>query len=393
MPPDAAGRDEPDARRPDARQADARQAGASQAGAVGAGPIGARPRVYVLVAVGLVVVALAAVIYAANTNPSRLQPKVDTDNLPVGPVAPTINGTGWANSPPLTPAGLAGKVVLYDFWTYSCINCVDTVPYVRSWFDRYRRDGLVVVGIHTPEFDFEHNHANVLRAIKNLGVTWPVAFDDKMTVWDAFRNNSWPADYLADRTGHIRYVSLGEGNYGQTENVIRTLLGVASGSPRAVSPTGGVNTSQPTADITPETYLGLAHGDDAQPGPATYPEPTSVPVDTDKLVGQWTGTAQYVQAGAAGSAIVVHYQAQEVNLVMAPPPTGPVEVVVELDGKPLPPDDRTSQTVVETDGQTSVLVASADMYRLVSGPTVEGHTLRITVGAPGLLAYDFTFEP
>jgi thiol-disulfide isomerase/thioredoxin len=340
------------------------------------------------------VVAVAAVVFAANTSPSRIQPKVDAQNLPVGPIAPTVNAVGWTNSAPLTPAGLLGKVVLYDFWTYSCVNCVRTFPFVHSWYDRYRSDVLVVIGIHSPEFDFEKNHANVNRAVKELDVTWPVAFDDKMVVWDSFQNNSWPADYIADRTGHLRYAHVGEGDYTQTEDVIRTLLGVPPSSSRAVAPGSSGAGSPPTnADLTPETYLGVLRGNAAKQGPATYPDPATVPVDTARLAGQWTGTADSVQADAAGSAIVLHFQAREVNLVLAPPPSGAVDVVVELDGMPLPPAYRTSQTVVDAAGRTTVSVTNADMYRLVLGPAVEGHVLRVVATAPGLSAYDFTFGP
>jgi thiol-disulfide isomerase/thioredoxin len=349
-------------------------------------------RGYLLIAGALVVVAIAAVVFAAHTNPSSLQPAVDTSHLPVGPAAPAVDPVGWTNSAPLTPADLKGKVVLYDFWTYSCINCVRTLPYVRAWYARYQADGLVVVGIHSPEFDFEKNHANVTRAVGNLGVTWPVAFDDNMAVWNAFQNNSWPADYIADRSGHVRYKHIGEGDYGQTEDVIRTLLGVATTAPRAAAPGSAATAAQPTTgDMTPETYLGVLRGASAKQGPATYPEPATVPVDAARLAGPWTGTADYIEAGAANSAIVLHYQARQVNLVMAPAASGPVTVVVQLDGMPVPPAYRTVQTVVDAGGRTTVTVANADLYALVQGPGVEGHTLRVTAGAPGLLAYDFTF--
>ena len=349
-------------------------------------------RVYLVVAAGLVVVAIGAVLFAAHTPPSAIQPKVDPNHLAVGPVAPAVNAVGWLNSPPLPPPSLAGKVVVYDFWTYSCINCIRTIPYVRSWYDRYKDQGLVIIGIHSPEFDFEQNHANVTRAVQDLGVTWPVALDDKMVVWDAFQNNSWPADYIADTRGHIRYAHVGEGDYGQTEDVIRSLLGVPSTAPRAGAPS--TPTTKPPAtqpDITPETYLGVLRGNSAQQGPATYPEPADLAVDTTKLSGPWTGTSEYIQADSAASAIVIHYQAREVNLVLAPPATGPVQISLELDGKPLPMAYRTAQTVVDASGRTTVTVANADMYRLVFGPAVESHVLRITAGSPGLLAYSFTF--
>src|SRR5262249_2202352 len=154
---------------------------------------------------------------------SKVSGQVDTNHLPVGRTAPALDSTGWINSSPLTTADLRGKVVLYDFWTYSCINCQRTFPYLRSWYDRYRSAGLVIVGIHSPEFDFEHVRSNVEAAVKRYDVTWPVALDNDMKIWDAFANQYWPADYLADRQGKIRYTHFGEGDYTNTENVIRSL--------------------------------------------------------------------------------------------------------------------------------------------------------------------------
>ena len=350
-------------------------------------------RLYLLVAAALVAVAVAGVLAATHTNPAGIQPRVDINNLPVHQPAPAIRAEGWINSAPLDAAAVAGKVVVYDFWTYSCINCVRTFPYVRSWFDRYRADGLIVIGIHSPEFDFEKNHANVQRAVRNLGVTWPVALDDKMAIWSAFGNNSWPADYIADRSDRIRYYHAGEGDYAQTEDVIRALLAVAPGSPRAAGPGGrGGPASAGGADITPETYLGTLRGaTGATDGPGTYPDPGSPAVDTARLAGRWNGAPEDVEASSSGSAIVLRYQAREVNLVLAPPATGPVAVLIELDGKPLPPGYRTSQTMVDGQGRTFVRVADADLYRLVLGPAVEGHVLRLTAEGPGLLAYSFTF--
>ena len=358
---------------------------------VPAGPPVNRRR-YLIVAALLVVVAVGAVVWAFNTNPASLQPTVNPNNLPVQGRAPAVTANGWINSTPLSPADLAGKVVVYDFWTYSCVNCVRTLPYVRSWYDRYKADGLVVIGVHSPEFDFEKNHANVTRAVADLGVDWPVALDDDMATWRAFHNNYWPADFIADGQGNIRHQHIGEGDYRQTEDVLRALLGIGPGAPRAAAPTapapGG---PQPTADITPETYLGVEKGNAARQGPAVYPEPTAVGVDSARLAGAWTGTAEYAQADGAGSAIVLHYQAREVNVVLAPPTVGPVKLLVELDGKPLPDGYRTPQTMVDDQHRTFVTVANADLYRLVLAPGFEGHTLRLTAQSPGLLAFAFTF--
>ena len=168
--------------------------------------------------------------------------------------------------------------MLYDIWTYSCINCQRTFPYIRSWFDRYTANGLVVVGVHSPEFDFEKVHKNVEAAVKHDDVTWPVALDDDMTIWNSFQNNVWPADYVADRNGHIRFKGLGEGGYANLENVIRKLLGVAPSAPRAqVSVTKADATSRENSN--PETYLGLQYQNPnvplirIQPGAHDYPVP------------------------------------------------------------------------------------------------------------------------
>src|SRR4029078_6027944 len=215
----------------------------------------ARRRGYLVVAVAVIVVAIGAVVFAAHSDPSSVSgPPVDVKRLSVLGPAPALDAKGWINSPALTPKDLSGKVVLYDFWTYSCINCRRTFPYLRSWFDRYRRDGLVIVGIHSPEFDFEKVHKNVEAAAKRLDVTWTIALDDAMTIWDAFANNSWPADYFADRKGQIRYEHIGEGDYTNAENIIRSLLGIPSAAPRAAKVVNGEVASG--AGINPETYLG-----------------------------------------------------------------------------------------------------------------------------------------
>jgi thiol-disulfide isomerase/thioredoxin len=260
----------------------------------------------VLIAVGL------AVAFRPGTSSRLTAAGLEQD----GP-APALAAKGWLNSSPLSPADLKGKVVLYDIWTYSCVNCVRTLPYVRSWWDRYRSDGLVVIGIHSPEFDFEKIHSNVAAAVHRLGITWPVALDDDMTIWNAFNNQYWPATYLA-----------------------------------------------------PERGTGAA-----------------------TLAGQWQSDAEKIEARAAGASIELPYQAREANLVMATTggPTKPIDVLVTVDGRPLSPAYRTSQTRVDSSGRTYVQVAAADLYRLVFGPGIEQHTVRLTAEAPGLQAFAFTF--
>jgi thiol-disulfide isomerase/thioredoxin len=361
----------------------------------------ARPRSrkkYVVLFVVLLVVAGIGIAVAATSDPNKVAGPVDVHNLPVGPEAPSLAAAkGWINSAPLTPADLKGKVVLYDFWTYSCVNCVRAIPHVRAWYDRYRSDGLVVIGIHSPEFDFEKNHANVQMAVTNLHVDYPVALDDDMTIWDEFANQYWPADYIADRSGHVRDTSIGEGSYTTTEDVIRELLGVPASAPRAGAVDEGNAGKPPTAseDVTPETYLGAERGpENPQLGVATYPEVSSPVADQPYLVGTWSGDAQDVVSEAAGSAIVIRYHAREANLVLATAAPGgaPVDLRIELDGKPLPPDERTAETQLDANGNTYVEVSASNLYRLVLGPTIETHTLQLTAERPDLEAFAFTFS-
>jgi thiol-disulfide isomerase/thioredoxin len=355
-------------------------------------------RKYLVMLVALLAVAGLAVAVAATSNPSSVSGPTDVKHLPVGPEAPSLaTAKGWINSPPLLPANLRGKVVLYDFWTYSCVNCVRTIPYLRSWYARYAPEGLLVVGIHSPEFDFEKNHANVEAAVSRLHVDYPVALDDDMTIWDEFANQYWPADYIADRDGHIRDTTVGEGGSATTEDVIRELLGVPASAPRAAAVNEGNVGKPPTPSeaVTPETYLGLERGiAGARPGSSTYPDVTSPSRDQPYLVGPWFGDDEDVVSEAAGAAIVVEFHAREANLVLASgaPGGAPVDLRVQLDGKPLPPDDRTPETMVDAQGNTFIHVQTSDLYRLVLGPAIGTHTLRLTAQARGLEAFAFTFS-
>jgi thiol-disulfide isomerase/thioredoxin len=348
--------------------------------------------------VGLLVVAVAAVAVASRSDPRKVASSLDVHHLPVGPEAPSLNAAkGWINSSPLTPADLRGKVVLYDFWTYSCVNCVRAIPHVRSWYHRYARDGLVVVGVHSPEFDFEKNHANVRAAVTRLHVDYPVALDDDSAIWNEFANQYWPADYITDRQGHLRASTYGEGNYTETENVLRSLLGVAASAPRASAVEKTNAGKAPTAPgaVTPETYLGLQRGTaGAQPGVANYPPTGDAALDQPKLEGSWFGDDEDVVSAASGAAIVIRYHAREVNLVMATaaPAGASVDVRVELDGRPLPAADRTSDTMVDAEGNTFVRVHASDLYRLVLGTAIETHTLRLTAEVPDVKAFVFTFS-
>ncbi len=353
----------------------------------------AHPRrrvVYLVIAAIIGVVALTSVIVAAGSNPSSISGPVDTSHLPdKGPV-PAIDAKGWINSPPLTTTALTGKVVLYDFWTYSCINCVRTFPYIHAWYDRYRADGLIVVGVHSPEFDFEKVHTNVEAAVKRLNVTWPVAFDDDMSTWNTFKNQYWPADYVADRAGHLRYTHFGEGDYDNTENVLRSLLGVAASSPRADRNVKAETASGQT--VNPETYLDVQHRQiNAQSGLHVYPASKKLAPPNVALQGAWTGANENVTSAAAGATIVLGMHAQSVNIVLAAATGKPIDAVIALDGTPVPVKSRGASVHVNANGQTVVTVSAPDMYRLVLAPGVENHQLTVVAEQGGLQAYSFTF--
>jgi thiol-disulfide isomerase/thioredoxin len=355
--------------------------------------VSARPRhrtLYIVIAVIVGAVALSAVLVAAGSNPSSISGRVDVTNLPDEGPAPALVAKGWINSPPLTQASLTGKVVLYDIWTYSCINCVRTFPYVRAWYERYKADGLVVIGVHSPEFDFEKVHSNVEGAVKRLDVTWPVALDDDMTIWNELANQYWPADYVADRAGHLRYHHFGEGDYVNTENVLRSLLNVPAASPRA-----NQNVTPETASgqpVNPETYLDVQHGMiGAQPGLKVYPVAGRLVPPAVALQGPWTGANEKVTSAAAGSQIAIGARAQSVNMVLASATGKPMDAIVTLDGAPVPVNRRGASVHVDANGRTVVSVTAPDMYRLVLAPGVENHQLLIVAEQPGLEAYSFTF--
>jgi len=334
-------------------------------------------RLYLVAAAALAVIAGVSVYVAAMTEPGDVS---QNSNLTVlANSVPALSAAkGWINSPPLEPSDLAGKVVLYDFWTYSCINCQRTLPHLKALYDRYKGDGLVIVGIHSPEFDFEKDHGNVQRAVEHYGVTWPVALDDDMTIWNAFNNQYWPAEYLTDRNGKLRQVRFGEGDYDAKENDVRTLLGVATDSPRAA--TTGADLP-PSAAQSPEIHFGLAFGGnqfDSSPekqdaGTQTYTLPDPVPQNSFALSGQWSTTDQDIEAGTADSVMVLRYQGGEVNLVAGA--TTSTTVTVELDGKPL----------------TTIDVQEHDLYNVIEGGPSGFHTLTFRTQSAGLQLFAFTF--
>jgi cytochrome c biogenesis protein CcdA/thiol-disulfide isomerase/thioredoxin len=320
---------------------------------------------------------------------------------PVEGELPSLSGAvAWLNSPPLTPQALRGKVVLIDFWTYSCINCLRSLPYVKSWYQRYRDDGLVVIGVHSPEFAFEKDLANVTRAVHDLGITYPVAVDSNYGIWQAFGNQYWPAHYFIDAQGRIRGHHFGEGDYAESEQLIRELLREAGAQhlPAAASPGTGTGAEAPAdeADIeSPETYIGYQRAASfASPGGAAHNEshsyraPSQMALNQWALSGPWRVEGERAVATGGHAAIAFRFRARDLHLVLgAGDPRRPVAFRVTLDGH-APGADHGAD--IAPDGTGSV--GAQRLYQLLrlSQPGAE-HTFAIEFLDPGVQAYSFTF--
>ena len=293
---------------------------------------------------------------------------------------PALDGaTGWVNSDPLDPAGLRGQVVLVNFWTWTCINWLRQEPYVRAWSQAYRDDGLVVIGVHTPEFGFEHDIEGVRRAVEERGIDYPVAADNDYAVWSAFANNYWPALYFVDREGIIRDQHFGEGRYEESERVIQRLLGVE----RELVSVEGVGV-EAEADwdhlLTPETYLGDARGE-------RYTAPDRVRLNHWALDGEWRTGPENVVLDEAGGSIAFRFHARDAHLVMSPGAREPIPFRVLLDGEP-----PGASHGVDVDGDGNGVLREGRMYQLVrQQESVRERTLEITFHEPGTEAYSFTF--
>lgn len=320
--------------------------------------------------------------------------------LPVEGDFPSLSGaTQWLNSPPLSVRSLHGKVVLVDFWTYSCINCLRALPYVRGWADKYKDHGLVVIGVHAPEFAFEKDPANVIRAVKALSVDYPVALDNDYAIWRGFNNQYWPAHYFIDAQGHIRHHHYGEGDYPQSEDVIRQLLteagrtdlpgGYVSDNRRGVE---AADSGDPTR--SPETYVGYARalnfagGRIAREAAWTYRAPAVLGTHQWSLDGRWTVHDENAQLDNAGGGIVYRFRGRDLHLVLGPGPDGkPVRFRVTIDGKAPGADHG-----MDTDADGNGVVTNQRLYQLVRQANGSGERLfEIRFLDPGVQAYAFTF--
>ena len=318
--------------------------------------------------------------------------------LPVEGALPSLDGAVlWLNSPPLTREQLKGKVVLVDFWTYSCINCIRYIPYVRAWAERYRNDGLVVIGVHSPEFAFEKDPANVRKAVADLGIRYPVAVDNDLAIWRAFDNRYWPASYLADGQGRIRYHHFGEGSYDKTEGAIRALLaenGAMKLGDKARVTAQGASAAADFASIrSPETYLGtrraanFASPGGLRAGPNSYILPGAFKLNNWALLGSWNVEPQRSVSQRKGAKIAFQFRARDLHLVLGSASGKPVRFRVLLDGK-APGADHGMDIDATGNGQ----VTGQRLYQLIrqQDPRRE-RRFTIEFLDPGAEAYAFTF--
>lgn len=322
-----------------------------------------------------------------GTDVKQLQSKglVDGVEQPY-PAPPLKDITAWINSPPLTLASLKGHVVLIDFWTYSCINCIRTLPYLKAWYQTYKSQGLVIIGVHSPEFAFEQEYQNVKQAVEKYQIHYPVALDNQFQTWDNYGNHYWPAHYLIDKQGQVVYIHFGEGQYAVTEHNIQVLLGAKSKKKHSDT----LPKQALTYGVTPETYLGSNRAErfanpktDDESG---YQFHGMLKQDFWALQGQWQVNAQNITSLKANASILLHFHAKKVFLVLGSNDDKPKTVTILLNGKPISP----AQAGKDVHEQR-IKVNEDRLYELISLPNVSNGVLEIQCDSPGLEAYAFTF--
>jgi thiol-disulfide isomerase/thioredoxin len=332
-------------------------------------------------------------LFRATTHPAAL--------LPAEGETPSLDSAiGWVNSPPLTAADLRGHVVLINFWTYTCINWLRSLAYLRAWAEKYRDQGLVVIGVHTPEFNFEHDLDNVRRAAKDLGVEYPIAIDNDYAIWNAFHNHYWPAFYFVDARGQIRHHRFGEGEYEQSEMILQQLLAEAGsgGTDQDLVSVDaiGVEADADWASLrSPENYLGYERTENFASSDGAvldtrhvYAAPARLRLNHWALAGDWTVLRQATVLNQAEGRIVYHFQARDLHLVVGPAaPETPVRFHMRIDGQPPGAAHGT-----DVDDQGDGTVTEPRLYQLIRqpGPVTE-RTFEITFLDPGVQAYAFTF--
>ena len=367
-----------------------------------------------LMRVAIIVSAVALLIAAFSTDERVLQPiglaavglpflhtPQSSSQLRVEGNLPSLGGASeWLNSPPLNAAELRGKVVVVQFWTYTCINWLRTIPYVRAWAEKYKKNGLVVIGVHSPEFDFEKNIENVRRAAKSMGIDYPIPVDSNHAIWRAFNNAYWPALYFVDAKGRIRHHHFGEGEYERSEMVIRQLLAEAGagdlGRELVSVEARGVEAAADWSSLgSPENYLGYERTDNfASPGgllrdkPRAYTAPTRLTVNQWALSGDWIVRRGVAALNAPNGRIVYRFHARDLHLVMGPAAQGkPVRFRVLIDGQPPRADHG-----VDVDAEGTGTVTEQRLYQLIrqSKPILD-RKFEIEFLDPGVEAFAFTF--
>ena len=341
----------------------------------------------------IIVISVAYLMYsdgvlARSTQPSTSETSGATlvNGLMVPFNAPAIDGIdAWINSPPLQISQLKGKVVLIDFWTYSCINCIRTLPYLVHWYEQYHDKGFEIIGVHTPEFEFEKNMENVKNAVKKFGIRYPVALDNQYVTWRNFSNHYWPAHFLINQSGEVVYEHFGEGEYDVTENNIRFLLGLGK---TTATPASAENAM---LEMTPETYLGYERSQNfsnvqvpLKEKPQDYRYPSVLPPNGWALQGQWIIYADRIVSASAGAAIKLHFSAGKVYAVMGAP-NHPVKVKIKLNNELLVSGNKTDVN------NNEVTVSGQRLYTLINLQQPGEGTLELTALGSDLEIYTFTF--
>ena len=365
---------------------------------------------HLLFIIGLVLLIVLGVIY---TKTGEIMPE-DTDfknilksrELSNNGVAPELTGIeSWINSEPLTLEGLRGKVVLVDFWTYTCINCIRTFPHITAWYEKYKDNGFVLLGVHSPEFRFEKEKENVERTAAENNLNYPIALDNDMKTWGAYANRYWPAKYLLDVEGNIRYIHFGEGRYEETEKAIQQLL--LEAGHLSINEVSEVKEAAMGVDIgkigTPEIYLGYLRinnlgnkDEEVLPDTThTFSEVKSVEENRFYFVGDWKIEREFSEfvgepASPAGK-IIIRYKANKINVVLDTKDGVAVPLELKLDGEYLTEQNKGADVIMDN-GKSTVNVLSPGFYNLVdTGEEYEWHTLEIIINSSGLQAFAFTF--
>jgi thiol-disulfide isomerase/thioredoxin len=367
-----------------------------------------RPRLLWFAGAALVALITGAMFFGMTAAGAAGQDKATNDaagkgyrsGLPFLGALPSLDGAStWLNSQPLATERLRGKVVLVDFWTYSCINCIRTLPHVRAWAEKYRDQGLVVIGVHTPEFGFEKDTSNIRKAVERFNIDYPIAVDSEHRIWNTFRNNAWPVFYIADAQGVVRARLVGEGNYDKAEKIIQSLLAEA-GKPAAmgVLTTPQASGEQAAPDIahlrSGETYVGYEQASNfvsrsgLKRDTAHDYVPSAPGLNEWSLAGNWTVGAERANLNRPGGSIVYRFSARDLHLVLGPGADGkPVRFQVKID------DGRPGQHHgSDTDAEGNGVVTETRLYQLVrQSGTVQEHTFEIRFLDPGVGAFAFTF--